>query len=57
MATTYTTLKNKNGVELREVILVSTGKTVCYEIYVDGDWYTKVANLRTATSLWKDFVG
>ena len=57
MATTYTLIKNKNGVELREVTLVSTGKVLCYEIYMDGEWVNKFSNLRTASSMWKDFVG
>jgi len=57
MATTYNTLKTKNGVELREIVFLSTGEIVCYEIYMDGEWINKFKDKREASSMWKDFAG
>lgn len=49
------TIKTKNGVELREVVTIETRKTLCYELYMDGELISKHDNLKTAMSLWKDF--
>jgi hypothetical protein len=55
MATKVNVIKSKNGVELREVRLVSNDKPLCYEIYVDGEYWTRYDNQKVATRYWKDF--
>lgn len=49
------TLQNKNGIELREIITIETRKTLCYELYMDGELISKHGDIKTAMSLWKDF--
>ena len=57
MATRCNIMENENGVELREIILNSTGKTLCYEIYMDGDYINRLTSKREARQLWKAFAG
>lgn len=57
MPTTMITLKNKNGVELREIRANATNNVIGYEIYMDGEWINRFSNLKVATSMWKDFSG
>ena len=57
MATKIEILENKNGVELWEIVSVSTGKPICWELYMDGEWINRYHNKREARSMWKDFSG
>lgn len=48
-------LESKNGVDLRAVIVEKTETVTHYEIYMDGEFLNKFADMKKAKSMWKDF--
>lgn len=55
--TTMNKLESKNGVELFEIVMKDSGKTISYEIYMDGEYLSRYHNEKQARSMWKDFSG
>ncbi len=46
-------IESKNGVELCAIIL--NGKTLNWELWVDGEYFNRFYNLKTAKQMYKDF--
>ena len=47
------TIKSKNGVDLRKVVVTKTNTAI--ELYMDGELINRYKSEKTAISMWKDF--
>ena len=49
------TIMSKNNVDLKEIIMVETKQVAHYEIYIEGNFWTRYHDEKTAKKMWKDF--